>query len=110
MLLGVIAYAFAVEEGVAHPGASLAIESRLSLAVGLLLFVGGMAVAIWRATKRVLVPRLILILGTAFLILTISGVSAIISMGIAFVGVLIIAIVEQRSLMPIKVEAFETLG
>jgi low temperature requirement protein LtrA len=108
MLLGVIAYAFAVEESVAHPGEPLAIESRLSLAIGLLLFVGGMAMAIWRATKKVLVPRLILILATSLTILMVSGVPAVISMGIAFTGILLIAIIEQGALKLNKVEALES--
>ena len=108
MLLGVIAYAFAVEEGVAHPGEPLAVEGRLALAVGLILFVGGMAIAIWRASKQVMVPRLLIILGTALAIFIVSGVSAVISMGIAFAGILIIAIIEQRTLTPNKVEALES--
>jgi low temperature requirement protein LtrA len=108
MLLGVIAYAFAVEEGVAHPEEPLAIESRLALGLGLFLFVGGMAIAIWRATKRVLVPRLVLILGTALVILAVSGVPAVISLVLALTGILIIAMVEQRTLILNKVEALET--
>jgi low temperature requirement protein LtrA len=108
MLLGVIAYAFAVEEGLAHPGDPLTIESRLSLSVGLLFFVGGMAIAIWRATRNVLVPRLILILGASIVILVVSGVTAVISMGIAFAGILIIAIIEQRTVKLNKVEALDS--
>ena len=107
MLLGVIAYAFAVEESVAHPGEPLFFESRLALGAGLLLFVGGMAVAIWRATKRVLVPRLFLILGTSIAILLLSTVTAVVSLGIALIGILIIAIVEQRTLEVNEVEALE---
>jgi low temperature requirement protein LtrA len=108
MLLGVIAYAFAIEEGLAHTGEPLAIASRLSLAIGLFLFVGGMAIAIWRATKKVLVPRLILIFGTSIAVLMVSGVTAAISMGIASAGILIIAIIEQRTLKLKEVEAFES--
>jgi hypothetical protein len=50
----------------------------------------------------------LIILGTALAIFIVSGVSAVISMGIAFAGILIIAIIEQRTLMVNQVEALES--
>jgi low temperature requirement protein LtrA len=97
MLCGVIAYAFVVEEVVAHPGEALALDGRVALAAGLLLFVGGMAVAIWRATRRVLRPRVVLILVTAAAVVVASGISGQLSLAIAFAGVLVIVVIEQRS-------------
>ncbi len=108
IILGVIGYTLAVEEGVAHPEAPLALESRFALALGLLLFVGGMALAIHRAAKIILVPRLILILGTSAAILAVSWVPAAISLGIAFAGILIISIIEQRTLLVNNVELLES--
>ena len=61
------------------------------------LFVGGMAVAIWRATRRVLRPRVVLILGTAVVVVLVSGVSGQLSLVIALAGILIIVVVEQRA-------------
>ncbi|MDX1417071.1 MAG: low temperature requirement protein A, partial [Candidatus Promineifilaceae bacterium] len=46
MILGIIAFAFAVGEGVAHPADLLETTGRIAQAAGLLLFVGGMATAI----------------------------------------------------------------
>jgi low temperature requirement protein LtrA len=97
MLCGVIAYAFVVEEIVAHPGESLALDGRIALAAGLVLFVGGMAIAIWRATGQVLLPRTILILGTAVAVVFASGVSGPVSLAIAFAGILVVVAVEQRA-------------
>ncbi len=97
MLCGVIAYAFVVEEVVAHPGESLALAGRIALAAGLLLFVGGMALAIWRATRQILWPRLLLLLGTAASVVLVSGVAGQISLAIAFAGILAIVAIEQRS-------------
>ena len=57
MLCGIIAYAVAIEEAVAQPGDPLAFAGRAALAAGILLFVGGIAVAVWRATSRVLRAR-----------------------------------------------------
>jgi low temperature requirement protein LtrA len=101
MLCGVVAYAVAIEEAIAHPAEPLPFAGRLALALGLLLFVGGMAVAIWRATRRLLLPRLILTLGTAVAVVAVVGVTPLLTMAIAFVGLLIIVIVEQRAVKPI---------
>ena len=97
MLLGVIAYAYAVEIALAHPGEPLSFDGRIALAAGLVLFVGGMAVAIWRATRKVLVARIVVILGTAVTILAFAGVSGSITLAVALAGVLLIAVIEQRS-------------
>jgi low temperature requirement protein LtrA len=97
MLCGVIAYAFVVEEAVAHPGEPLALDGRIALAAGLLLFVGGMAVAIWRATRRVLRPRVVLILATAAAVVLASGVSGQLSLVLALAGIVAIVIAEQRA-------------
>lgn len=96
MLCGIIAYAFAVEETAAHPGQPLPFEARVVLAVGLVLFVGGMAVAIWRATGHLLLPRVILTVGTAIAVVAVSEASGLLNLVIAFVGIVAIAVVEQR--------------
>lgn len=107
MLCGVIAYAFAVEEILGHPGEALLIDGRIALAIGLVLFVGGMAAAIRRATGYLLTVRIVLILGTALAIIAISGVSGLLTLVISFVGILAIIVVEQRAkaLMPARSEA-----
>jgi low temperature requirement protein LtrA len=97
MLCGVIAYAFAVEEIVAHPGESLPLDGRIALAVGLVLFVGGMAAAIRRATHHLLLPRIILTVGTAVAIVVVSEISGLFTLAIAFAGIVVIAVVEQRA-------------
>lgn len=45
VLCGIVAYAAAVEEILAHPADPLPLDVRITLASGLTLFVGGMAVA-----------------------------------------------------------------
>ena len=73
------------------------IDGRVALAAGLLLFVGGMAIALWRATGRLLLPRSILIVATAIVVVAVSGVSGQITLVIAFAGILAVAIIEQRA-------------
>jgi low temperature requirement protein LtrA len=97
MIFGVIAYAVAIEEVVAHPNATLPIEGRIALAAGLALFVGGMAPAMWRATKRLLLPRIALIALTAILIIAIADIDPLITLAIAFIGVAAVAVAEERT-------------
>lgn len=96
MLCGIIAYAYVVEETVAHPADPLTIEGRLALAAGLFLFVGGMGIAIRRATGIFLWLRLGLITVTAIVVMVVTGVPGLFSLAIAFIGLLIIIALEQR--------------
>ena len=95
MMCGVIAYAAAVEVAVAHPDEPLPLVARVALALGLALFVGGMAAAMWRATRRLPVPRVVAIAATALAIVAVSGVSALFTLGVALVGVVAIAALER---------------
>jgi low temperature requirement protein LtrA len=100
MMCGVVAYAVAVEEAIAHPVDPLPLDGRLALAIGLALFAGGMAVAVWRATRRLLHPRLIITATTVIALVAVNGVAPLITLTIAFVGIAAIAILEQRMITP----------
>lgn len=101
MLCGVIAYAVAVEEAVVHPAEPLPFEGRIALAAGLVLFVGGMAVAMWRATRHLLWSRLILVMVTAIIVVGVAGVPPLLTLAIAFAGIIIIVVMEQRVSSPV---------
>jgi hypothetical protein len=62
------------------------------------LFVGGMALAYWRATRAVLYTRVGLVLATSVLLFGLPGVAPIITYGIALAGVLMIVLIEQREI------------
>lgn len=94
MLCGVIAYAFVIEEVVAHPGEPLTFEGRLALALGLTLFVGGAAIAMRRATRQPMLPRVLLLIGTVAAVIALV-VTPWLSLTIAFAGVALIALLEQ---------------
>jgi low temperature requirement protein LtrA len=102
MMCGVIAYAASVEAAVAHPDEPLPFAARIALAIGLALFVGGMAAAIWRATRRLLVPRVILSAVTAIAIVAVTGVASLLTLAIALVGIVAIAALEQRTGSPME--------
>lgn len=95
MLCGVIAYAVAIEESVAHPGELLPLAGRIALALGISFFVGGMGVAVWRATTRLLRIRVVACAAAAVSIVA-ALVPAWASLAIAFVAVAFIATLEQR--------------
>jgi low temperature requirement protein LtrA len=97
MLCGVIAYAVAAEEAVAHPGEPFSFEGRLALALGLALFVGGMAVAMWWATHRLLLFRVVLTAVTALAVVALTGVNPPLTLALGFAGIVVIAVLEQRT-------------
>jgi low temperature requirement protein LtrA len=96
MLCGVIAYAVAVESAVGHPADALSTAHRIALASGLLLFVGGLAVALGRASCTVRTSRVIVAVITAAVVYLLAGVPAAVSLGVAFAGVATVAILEER--------------
>lgn len=96
MLFGVVAYAVAIEGVVAHPNEPFSLSGRVALGAGLMLFVGGMTLAVWRATGRFLWPRAIIILATTLAIVGLAGVSPLLTLSMGFAGVATIAALEQR--------------
>jgi hypothetical protein len=72
------------------------------VAVGVLLFVGGMALAIRRATGHLLVARSALMLVTAFAILA-AELPPLYTLAIAFAGVTAACVLEQRMRLPLEV-------
>jgi low temperature requirement protein LtrA len=97
MMCGVIAYAAAVEAVAAHPGEPIGLPGRIALALGLFLFVGGMAASMWRATCGRLWPRVVIVTLTSGLVVALAGAAPVVSLSIAFVGVAAIAITEQHA-------------
>jgi low temperature requirement protein LtrA len=95
MLCGVVAFAVALEEAIAHPADPLGPAGRLALGAGPLLFVGGMAAAMWRATCGRLAPRVGLSVLTAGAVFLLAGLPPLASIGTVFVGAAAIAIVEE---------------
>lgn len=99
MICGVIAYAVAVEEAVAHPAEPLSLTVRIALAVVLLLFIGGMAMATWRATGRLLWPRVGLTVLAAGVIVAVVA-PPLVSLSIALVATVLVAVLERRANFP----------
>lgn len=97
MMLGVVGFAVALEEGIHHPSDPLEMGARLALGVGVALFVGGMGVNIWRATGRVLVTRFMIVVAMAVAVALVPGPNVLTSLGIIAVGLVLLAFTEQGS-------------
>jgi low temperature requirement protein LtrA len=96
MLCGVVAYAVALEEAIAHPGDPLPTSGRVALALGMSLFIGGTALAMWRANCGRPLARVMVVAVTSTVILFLSGQAAFFSLTVALVGVALVALLEER--------------
>lgn len=96
VLCGVIAYAAAIEEATAHPGVPLPFALRVALAAGVVLFVAGLAVPLWRATGALPWARVLLCAATAVAVVAVGGVTPAMTLGIVLAGTAVVAVLEQR--------------
>ena len=96
MLCGIIAYAAALEEAILHPEDPLGTAGRLALALGIVLFVGGTALAMWRATCGNPTRRVAISIVTGMAVFFVQDIEPLGSLGIAFVGVALIAYLEEQ--------------
>ena len=97
MILGVVGVAVALEAVVHHPSDPLDLAGRVALAAGVALFTGIIGLAIWRATGKPPVLRLLLAAGTAAAVITVGGIAPVFSLAIAFGGVALMAVGEHRA-------------
>ena len=97
MILGVIGVAASLVTIVGHPEEQLDLAHRLALGLGVGLFSGGMALILWRATGRLPRARMALAVVTAVAVIAISGVSPLLTLAIALVGMVLLAAVDHRS-------------
>jgi low temperature requirement protein LtrA len=95
LLCGVIAMAAATEAALAHPDEPLALDVRVALGAGAVLYVCGTAAAIWRATGRMLVWRWVLAPAFAAIVIAIGGPPWL-SMSVILVMLVAVAAVEPR--------------
>jgi low temperature requirement protein LtrA len=92
IIAGVVLVAAALEEITLHPGDSLAVAFRWMFYTGLVLYLGGVAVSVWRAYRVVAKERvagLVLLLFPASLAGTISGLALLIITDVLLLGMLV---------------------
>ena len=104
MLAGIIAYAAAIEQAIAHPTEPLPPPEAVAFSLSLILFVGGMGAALWRATGTFPRLRIILTIVTGVAVVAAIGVNPVISLGIGLIGITAIGVLEHRTRSPISNE------
>jgi low temperature requirement protein LtrA len=95
MLCGIVAMAVVTEQALAHPDAPLDVSLRAAFAAGLVLFVGGTGVALWRATGRVRVWRALMTASVAAIVVGWPAVPWV-TFAIAFAGLATLVVIEHR--------------
>lgn len=91
--LGIVLVAVALEEVVAHPADPLTLALRGVLAVGLLLFLGGMVAIEWRAMGRIpstWIAALAVLVLLSLLATGVAGLTVIALLDVVLVGVLVV--------------------
>jgi len=94
MLCGIIGFAVAIEEIVAHPDDPLSGAVLVALGLGITLFVGFSAFAYWRMTRRILGSRLVLLAVMAGLLVVVAPLAPVWPLTVVAGTLLVIAIVE----------------
>ena len=95
MLCGVIVLAAGTEEALAHPDELLAVSVRVALGAGVVLFVCGTGLAIWRATGRMPVWRAVLAPLSAAVVLG-TGTIPWVAMATLSAMLVAMAVIEHR--------------
>lgn len=97
LILGVVGVAVALESVVHHPSDPLGRASLLALSVGVALFTGIMGLAMWRATGKPPVLRLLLAAATGVAVMAAGGLAPVFVLAIAFGGVALMVALEHAS-------------
>jgi low temperature requirement protein LtrA len=95
MLCGIVGVAAAIEASIAHPEAPLEAGWRLALGTGVFLFLGGSALAAWRAHGRLPLARTVLGGATAAAVFALATVPPWGSLIVAILGVASLAVAER---------------
>ena len=94
MVLGIVAFATTIEHALAHPHDLLGLPGRSLLAASMLLFAGGMAVALARAGRPISLARRWIPLATAATVISLANVQALVSLAAVLAGMMLMALAE----------------
>ncbi len=96
LVCGIVGFAVAVEEIVAHPDEALHDEVALALGSGVALFVGFSAFALWRARGIVLVTRLVVLAATLLAMVAVPDDLPVWTLAALATGLLVTIVSEER--------------
>jgi low temperature requirement protein LtrA len=104
MLCGLIIYAYAIEEAMVHPDDVMTIQARLALSTGIMLYSTSIVISFWRATGKILFLRVGFTLAIAGICFAYSGIPVMGTLGIAFLGLLLLCVFEEKTDTEIEME------
>ena len=97
MLCGIVGVAAALEEAIAHPHEALSIGPRAAFGGGLVLFLGGTALAKWLATGHVSLVRIVVVVVTAVAVIAPPAIPSYATLFVGLVGALAVVFIEHRA-------------
>lgn len=100
ILIGLIIYAFAIEEAMLHPEDVMSLAARVALSLGLFIYSTGIVIAILRATGRIHYTRLLFTAAISAIIFAVTGLPTIWTLAIALTGLAVMCIWEEITLRP----------
>ena len=95
LVFGIVAFAVAVEEAVAHPGEHLEALGRFGLAAGIVLYLAGSAAVYLRAGGILLVERIATAVVAVAVVVALPDLDAVAALGIV-VGSMVVGLVLER--------------
>ena len=96
IICGIVGIAVGFEKILHHPHDLLKVPVAFALGIGYMLFIGFSITAVWRTSKMVLLPRLLILLISLFGIVLSVGHSPLIALGIISIGLTIINFIEWK--------------
>jgi low temperature requirement protein LtrA len=103
LICGIIGFAVAIEEIVAHPDEPAGSAVVAALGVGICLFVGSAALSWWRLSGRILVPRLAVLVVVVAILVVIAPLHPVWPLATVAAG--LVAIIVLEAVRPNPAEA-----
>ena len=94
LVFGIIGIAIGFEKILGHPKDPLTFPVALALEGGIVLFIGFTAAAVWRSSRTILLPRIIILIISIAAFVPAIGHSPSIALGIAVISLLLIVVFE----------------
>jgi low temperature requirement protein LtrA len=94
MVFGIVAFAVAIEEIVAHPDEPLGAAVTAALGAGIGLFIGFSVVAYWLSSRRILVRRLVILPVMAGVLLLVVDMSPVWALFVVAAALLVVVLLE----------------
>ena len=94
LVFGIIGIAIGLEKILGRPKDPLTVPVAFALEGGMVLFIAFTAAAVWRSSRTILLPRIIILIISIFAFIPAVGRSPSIALGIAVISLLLVVVFE----------------